>query len=265
MLLQVPESALGLRVFISYSRRNQAFVEAMHAHLSACGATPHADRALIDLWYDQRSIPIGEDWKAVLIDGLLTTDLVMLFVSPNSMQSEYVRQEIALARQHAIPVVPVVYRAVADDPASLPGEAWDFYTSVRRIQWIDLDGIEPPYTAHTNFDLLEAGLEEAWRVKIDRLIGPAPDAKTEQSVICALYKTDHPWAVRYLDRQIETLMRLSPPNPLRAQYYAHALACIQAQNGPATWQARINWWRAEIPPAYTQLLEYAARHPIPPG
>jgi len=200
----------------------------------------------------------------VLTEGLRSTDLVLLFVSPDSMTSTYVQQEIALARQHDKPVLPVLYRPVEDHLSALSDQAREFYTAIRRIQWISLDGIAAPYTVHPQLQRLESTLEEAWRSKVDQFLASAHDVKIERSLICALYKTDHPWAVRFLDQHLEMLMRQSPPNERRAQYFAHALACIRAENGPAVWNARINWWRAEIPPIHTQLLEYAVRSPTPP-
>ncbi|HEX3049675.1 MAG TPA: toll/interleukin-1 receptor domain-containing protein [Aggregatilineaceae bacterium] len=263
-LPQLPDYALVLRVFISYSRQDRLFVDAVHAYLTACGETPHPGLTLTTIWYDQRSIPPGQEWEKVLIDGLLSTDLVVLFVSPDSMTSEYVQQEIELAHLHDKPIVPVLYRPVIENPPALQGAAWEFYTAVRRLQWISLEGIEFPYTVHPQLSLLSSTLEEAWGSKVERLLASPHDAKIERRIICDLYKTDHPWAVRFLDQRIEVLMRQSPPNERRAQYFAHALACIQAANGPATWDARLNWWRAEISPVHTQLLEYAARNPTPP-
>jgi len=57
-LPQLPDNVLLLRVFISYSRQDKLFVDAMYANLAACGATPHPGLSLTHIWYDQRpSLP----------------------------------------------------------------------------------------------------------------------------------------------------------------------------------------------------------------
>ncbi|MFC1960618.1 DNA methyltransferase [Chloroflexota bacterium] len=73
------------RYFISYSRSDQQdFVEPFCQKLEA---------NMIEFWLDQKDIEIGERWRQRLQEGLKECETMILFLSPASLNSDYVREE----------------------------------------------------------------------------------------------------------------------------------------------------------------------------
>jgi TIR domain len=96
----------GMRVFVSYSRRDAKQVAALVDALEARG---------YDVWVDTEEIRGNEPWRRSVVDAITRSDVVVLVVSPRSMASENVEREVTVAAEHDRRVVPVVF-----EPASLP-------------------------------------------------------------------------------------------------------------------------------------------------
>lgn len=99
----------GIRVFISYSHRDESFRKELETHLKIL-----QQRGLIDVWSD-RDIDAGDDWRQRIDDNLERADIVMLLVSADFNASDYCREmemKRALEREkngQAV-VVPVIVR-----------------------------------------------------------------------------------------------------------------------------------------------------------
>jgi hypothetical protein len=113
-------------VFISYSHHDRQFVDRL--------VTDMTSRS-IDVWFD-RDLRTGTDWEDTLRDRLDTSKGVIVVSTPSSAASDYVRKEIAWARQRAKKIVPLhldgpIIPALASlqhyftIESELPGE--DFY------------------------------------------------------------------------------------------------------------------------------------------
>jgi len=104
------------RVFISYSRKDLASVEKLQEYLSARG---------IDVWYD-RSLLSGDKFRDEIRRQISVADTVLFMVSPESIKSPWVRDEILRAHRQGklIPVQVGDGGAIAAQPkdlaASLP-------------------------------------------------------------------------------------------------------------------------------------------------
>lgn len=85
-----------LKVFVSYSRRDFHFAEAVTAALWA--------RERLDPWLDLQRLRPGMDWEAAWDDALETADALLLLASPAAIASEYVRLEWGRALERRIPV-----------------------------------------------------------------------------------------------------------------------------------------------------------------
>ncbi len=83
-------------------------------------------------------------------------------------------------------------------------------------------------------------------------------------VSITIYEVRHPWAVNYLVMRIHSLMTQGPPDPMRAQYYVHALKSLDEGEAIKALNDLSAWWRNEINDAYTHLLDYAVRNPVRP-
>lgn len=99
----------NLEVFISYSRRDMAVVDALATALNSRGF-----KVLID----RRSLPFGERWPAELSELIRRCDTVVWVISTDSVQSKWVNWELDEVAKRAKRLVPVI---IDDTPrAGLP-------------------------------------------------------------------------------------------------------------------------------------------------
>ncbi|MCB0211360.1 MAG: TIR domain-containing protein [Anaerolineae bacterium] len=105
-------------VFISYSRRNKAFVQKLNQAL--------ADKER-QVWVDWDDIPLTSDWWAEIQEGIEGADSFVFIISPDSIASKVCGQEL----DHAIAcnkrIIPVVYRDCDNVHASLGHINWLFF------------------------------------------------------------------------------------------------------------------------------------------
>ncbi len=96
-------------LYISYSRKDSAIVDKLVSQLSGRG---------INAIYDSNLIQDGGDWKKALMNGITNADGVLVLISPNSISSNYVMNELGLARGLTLDskgnklLVPVIYGEV---------------------------------------------------------------------------------------------------------------------------------------------------------
>ncbi len=277
---------LQLNSFISYSRRDLAFVEALDRWLATVGAYPDpaSTQSLLNVWFDQRSIPLGTPFLDIIRAGLKSTGVVLLLVSPDAMASKFVQHEIELARARTPPpvIVPVVCRAV--DETTLTGTSAALYTVASGLHWLELWDLAVPYTAHPvlrcmrrfvrgplvlnsaqpDLETLSERLWDVWAEKMVNLFIAHEHPRAERMVIRKLYDTRHPWAVDFFGWRVRQCMAQQPEDAHRAQYYVHALACLEDDTTQQKLHTLRDWWRSSFPVYTTHLLEYALRNPIPP-
>src|SRR4030095_6328032 len=132
-------------IFISYSRRDQEFVTRLASDLNAHVA---------GVWFDHSEIQIGEKWHDEIMEGIHDCKAFILVLSPDAIESKYVRDELNKALELGKEIFPVIYR-----PAKWTGE---FESLVRDIQTLDLRS--GSYT--DNFQILVDGLIEAGAGKV---------------------------------------------------------------------------------------------------
>jgi len=105
-----------VRCFASYSKHDSGFVEPIVSLMRTVGAS---------IFYDRTDIAPGDDWSTVITDGLNESQIVFVFWSINSSQSDYVRKEVQIALDNKKKIIPVLL-----DNAKL----WD---KIARFQWVD--------------------------------------------------------------------------------------------------------------------------------
>jgi hypothetical protein len=93
--------ATGLRLFISYSRVDQAFALKLAEDLRAHGFT---------VWIDQDAIPAGANWDVQIEKGVGQSDCVLVILSPASAESPRVRDEVVLAEDEGRAIFPILYQ-----------------------------------------------------------------------------------------------------------------------------------------------------------
>ena len=116
----VLDSSPKANVFISYSRRNKAFVEQLYAALEGTQR---------QVWVDWENIPLASDWWQEIELGIELADTFIFVLSPDSVQSKVCRQEIEHAVKQNKRLVPLVYEDVA--PSQVHPE-------LARLNWIFL-------------------------------------------------------------------------------------------------------------------------------
>lgn len=89
------------KVFVCYSRKDVDFVMRLVGDL---------ERAGIDTWIDQKDIPVGVSWDREVESALKVTRTTLIVLSPNSVDSENVRDEISVAVDDRDHIVPVLYK-----------------------------------------------------------------------------------------------------------------------------------------------------------
>lgn len=97
-------------MFISYSRKDAAAADRLHAALSAEGLNPYLDK---------HDIAAGEDWKARLGGLIENADTMVFLISPDSISSEVCDWEINHAELKGKRILPVVTREATDVPERL--------------------------------------------------------------------------------------------------------------------------------------------------
>ena len=127
-------------IFISYSRRDQEFVTRLASDL---------DAQVAGVWFDQSTIQLGQKWHDEIMEGIRDCKAFILVLSPDAMESRYVREEVSKALELGKTIFPVIYR-----PARWTDE---FESLVKEVQTLDLRS--GSYTE--NFQKLVDGLFEA--------------------------------------------------------------------------------------------------------
>lgn len=100
-----------VKVFLSYSHRDESLKEQLDAHLSALKRS-----GTIETWSD-RSIGPGDEWKREINERLVAADVILLLISADFLASDFCYKIETLnalerhARGQAI-VIPVVLRDV---------------------------------------------------------------------------------------------------------------------------------------------------------
>jgi hypothetical protein len=91
----------ALTAFFSYSREDAEFALRLAKDLRAAGAS---------VWLDQLDIKPGQRWDRAVEDALASCPLLLVLLSPTSVNSTNVMDEVSLALEEGKTVVPVVYR-----------------------------------------------------------------------------------------------------------------------------------------------------------
>jgi TPR repeat protein len=105
-----------LAAFFSYSRDDSSFVVQLAADMKAAGA---------NVWLDQLDITPGQRWDRAIEDALKNCPRLIVILSPTSVNSTNVMDEVSFALEEQKTVIPVVYRDCA-----IPFR-------LRRLQYVD--------------------------------------------------------------------------------------------------------------------------------
>ncbi len=105
--------------FLSYSHEDSSFVLKLVSELKAAGA---------DVWLDKMDISPGQPWDRSIQDALACCSRLLVVLSPTSVDSTNVLDEVSFALDNRKPIIPVLHRD-CEVPFRL-----------RRLQYIDFRG-----------------------------------------------------------------------------------------------------------------------------
>ena len=106
-------------MFISYSRQDSEFADKLAKDLRIAG---------VKVWIDKSDIVYGENWDIAVEDGLYSCNFFLIILSPVSVESKDVRDELNLAINEGKHVIPVIYK-----DCRIP-------LRIQRINYIDMTG-----------------------------------------------------------------------------------------------------------------------------
>jgi len=93
-------------IFVSYSSKDRPFVLAFVEELKSFGAK---------IWIDQLDIELGENWDNAIEEALEKSETIMIIISPTSVESQNVQDEVSIAISTKKKMVPILIR-----PCELP-------------------------------------------------------------------------------------------------------------------------------------------------
>ena len=143
-------------VFISYSRKDSERVDELVEKTEDAG---------FEIWIDREDIRGGRMWDNTIGKALISAAVVLLVLSRNSVKSDNVQNEVALAIERKVPIVPVAIEDV-DIPDGLS-------LHLVRIQRIDLE--------RDGFESVVAALGEYINVRKTSRVEPEADTNESQS------------------------------------------------------------------------------------
>lgn len=85
--------------FISYSRNDSSFARQLTSELRNAG---------VDIWIDTRNIKAGRHWDQEVQDALDAAHVLILLLSPHSVISENVQDEVSYARSQDKEIIPIL-------------------------------------------------------------------------------------------------------------------------------------------------------------
>jgi hypothetical protein len=88
-------------IFLSYSRKDELFAIQLASDLSKAGLT---------VWIDREEIRGGDEWERKIIEAIKNATSIIVCLSPDAIESHWVRREIFLAHSLQKHIVPVVVK-----------------------------------------------------------------------------------------------------------------------------------------------------------
>jgi WD40 repeat protein len=109
------------KVFISYSRKDKAFIQKLNEALDNCG---------VQAWVDWEGIELASDWMATITAAIQGGDAFLFVISPDSLKSKVCGDELALGLSLNKKLIPVLYRE--------PEKGQEMHEKLAATNWVYL-------------------------------------------------------------------------------------------------------------------------------
>lgn len=110
-------------VFISHSHDDADFAELLKLQF---------EKNDINAWIDAEKLKIGQDWRQEIDDGIVKSIAVIVIMTPNAKNSEYVTYEWAFAWGNKIPIFPIMLKQTPLHPRLESLQYLDFTNRITR-------------------------------------------------------------------------------------------------------------------------------------
>lgn len=88
------------QIFISYSRKDLTFVKQLANDLRQVG---------FEVWYDLSGLEAGKNWGREIQAALHNSQVLIVVISPNSLESRWVEREYLFAEKLNLKIIPILY------------------------------------------------------------------------------------------------------------------------------------------------------------
>ena len=88
------------QIFISYSRKDLTFVKKLANDLRQVG---------FEVWYDLSGLEAGKNWGREIQAALHNSQVLIVVISPNSLESRWVEREYLFAEKLNLKIIPLLY------------------------------------------------------------------------------------------------------------------------------------------------------------
>lgn len=90
--------------FMSYATEDRVFVQGLATRVREFGHF---------VWVDYKDIPGGTDWETEIQKGIRESHYLLVVITPHSIDSEWVKREIHLAKEQGKEIIPLLVYKVA--------------------------------------------------------------------------------------------------------------------------------------------------------
>jgi hypothetical protein len=87
------------QIFVSYPRKNDGDLQRLKAEIKS-------SQAIISVWTDEHLVAGTEDWQIEIERQIEFADCVVLLLTPDCKNSEWVRRELNYAQDLKVPIIP---------------------------------------------------------------------------------------------------------------------------------------------------------------
>lgn len=120
---QLETAKNGVHFFVSHDHADGDFAELLKLKLEKEG---------LSAWIDIERLPVGEDWRLEIDNAIKTAAALIVIMSPDARQSEYVTYEWAFAWGHGTSVIPILLKETSMHPRLSSLQYLDFTNRIAR-------------------------------------------------------------------------------------------------------------------------------------
>lgn len=159
-----------LKVFLCHASQDKPIVRQLHQRLNAEG--------WIDSWLDEKKLLPGQNWRLKIEEAVETSDIVIIFLSNNSVNKEgFIQKEMGYAREIALEKLD---QSIFLIPARI--SECDVPRGLRLYQWADYFGEKK--------DEVYADLLKSLQIRYEQILNFEKDAQEKENQDDKEYKPD---------------------------------------------------------------------------